>query len=648
MLALVLLFAGPVTAAAQPAGMPRLSTPSLYANSWALIIGINAYQKVSPRLNYAVADARAVAEALPSLGFPPQNIRLLLDADATKARIESVLYRDLVKMGPDDRLFVYFAGHGDTVAVRGGEEGYFLPVDADRDALPATALLMEDMKRIGRRVKARHVLFVMDACFSGFSVTRDVAPRSIDDAFLASALREPVVQVLTAGRRGERAIEEGGHGVFTRHFLQGIRGLADPEGRGIVTAAQLAAWIEPRVVRDSDGRMHPQYSRLDGEGQFVFAGASATRAAAQPPAARATRASDLGQLVLSSHTAGLEIFLSDQRIGQMQGGRLMLVENVLPGPQRLRASKAGYRDWVREVVVRPSERTEVEIDIEPLGPARAVRGEDGAEMALVPASTFVMGSSPAEAEQVRQECLRGGAQPGSCKEWSERASPRHRVSLESFYLDRFEVANALFERFVQATRYRTAAERDGWSWVYRRSASRWEWEKLAGADWRKPIGPGSAAPTSYPVVQVSWHDAEAYCRWAGKRLPTEAEWEKAARGTDARRYPWGTAWDPSRANGDMDIETTRPVGSYPGGVSPYDAYDMSGNVSEWVADRFAANYYSRSSEQSPRGPVSGERRVLRGGAWDDLPVYLTTTFRHDGPPHYRLNTIGFRCAKNAD
>jgi uncharacterized caspase-like protein len=251
-----------------PAAAPRPA--DLYAGSWALVIGINAYQKVTPRLNYAVADARAVAAALPALGFPRQNIRVLLDGEATKARLETVLYRDCARLGAQDRLLVFFAGHGETAPTKTGEEGYLLPVDADRDALPLTAIAMDEVRRIGNRVRAKHVLFVMDACFSGFALTRDVVPQSTTDEYLAAALREPVVQVLTSGRKGERSIEEGGHGLFTRRFLDGLRGLADPEGRGIITTAQLAAWIEPRVVRDSKGRMTPQYGKLDGEGQFVF------------------------------------------------------------------------------------------------------------------------------------------------------------------------------------------------------------------------------------------------------------------------------------------------------------------------------------------------------------------------------------------
>lgn len=290
-LALLLAFGVAVAATSATAQAPRTIKPEAkdaaadtgaYANSWALVVGINAYQKVTPRLNYAVADAKAVAEALPGLGFPRQNIRVLLNADATKAKIEHVLYREFAKMGAQDRLLVFFAGHGETARTKSGDEGYLLPVDADPTSLPLTAIPMDEVRRIGNRVSAKHVLFVMDACFSGFAITRDVVPAATTDEYLASALREPAVQVMTAGRKGERAIEEGEHGLFTRRFLDGLRGLADTEGRGVITAAQLAAWIEPRVVRDSKGKMTPQYGKLDGEGQFVFLMPGAQIAKIQP------------------------------------------------------------------------------------------------------------------------------------------------------------------------------------------------------------------------------------------------------------------------------------------------------------------------------------------------------------------------------
>ncbi len=296
-LALLFLSVAPGHSQTPPRPAPA-AVLGAYGSSWALVVGINRYERVRPRLNYAVRDARALADALPNLGFPREQIRVLLDGEATKARIEGALYREFTRSGPQDRLLVFLAGHGETLSVRGGEEGFFLPADADPEALPLTALAMEDLKRIGRRLPAKHILFLVDACFSGFAVARATGPEPVTDHYLATVLREPVVQIITAGRKGEQAIEEGGHGIFTRRLLEGLRGLVDVDGRGFITAQQLAAWLEPRVVRDSDGRMHPQYGKLDGEGQFVFplgASAAARPAAvvpgvSAPPAAVAPRA----------------------------------------------------------------------------------------------------------------------------------------------------------------------------------------------------------------------------------------------------------------------------------------------------------------------------------------------------------------------
>ena len=250
-------------------GSAQTVPSSAYRNSWALVIGINDYHRV-PRLNYAVPDAVAIKELLPALGFPARNTQVLLDREATKARIEWVLYNDFRHMGSEDRLLVYFAGHGETHPLRQGEEGYILPVDVDADALPATAIAMADLRKIGQRLKGKHFLFIMDACFSGFALSRSGPEKPSGDPYLQNALREPAVQVLTAGRKGEKVVELEGHGLFTRRLLDGLRGDADVESQGFVTAAQLFAWIQPRVARESRGSMNPQFSNLDGEGQFIF------------------------------------------------------------------------------------------------------------------------------------------------------------------------------------------------------------------------------------------------------------------------------------------------------------------------------------------------------------------------------------------
>jgi formylglycine-generating enzyme required for sulfatase activity len=268
-----------------------------------------------------------------------------------------------------------------------------------------------------------------------------------------------------------------------------------------------------------------------------------------------------------------------------------------------------------------------------------IKGDDGAEMLLVPAGEFGMGSTAAEVDRA---CKQGGGI--GCENQSKKELPRHRVDLDAFYLDRYEVTNALFERFVTATGHRTTAEREGFAYALRGP----QWNKVSGASWRAPSGPGSAAVPDHPVVQVSWDDASAYCRWAGKRLPTEAEWEKAARSTDGRMYPWGEQWDRGRANVSESPGQgkTAPVGSYPNGVSPYGVHDMAGNVWEWVADWYDANYYQRSPTRNPQGPASGSDRVLRGGGWFGTPFSLRAAFRFFNRPGDRRDWIGFRCAKD--
>jgi sulfatase modifying factor 1 len=222
-------------------------------------------------------------------------------------------------------------------------------------------------------------------------------------------------------------------------------------------------------------------------------------------------------------------------------------------------------------------------------------GKDGAEMVLVPAGAFWM----------------GGDRHG------DNEKPRHEVTLDAFYIDKYEVTNALYRTFMRATRGTTGRF---WAWVY-----------------------STSNDAKQPVVSVSWDDADAYCRWAGKRLPTEAEWEKAARGTDGREYPWGNQWEAGRAN--VSWLGLADVGSYPTGASPYGVHDMAGNVWEWVADRYAEDYYKGSPRRNPQGPDAGTSRVLRGGSWMSRASSARVAGRSLSKPDVQDPTTGFRCAR---
>jgi len=271
------------------------------------------------------------------------------------------------------------------------------------------------------------------------------------------------------------------------------------------------------------------------------------------------------------------------------------------------------------------------------------RGKDDSEMILIPGETFQMGSTREEVDQEIATCKQSGYPESFCKNGLEPELPRHRMTVKAVFLDRYGVTNELFERFVTATGYRTTAEEEGTRFAWREQNGKWQMLKTDGATWRSPSGPRTTALSAHPVVQVSWVDAKAYCRWAGKRLPTEAEWELAARGTGSLRYPWGEGWDPAKANGTMTVKATTPVGSYPGGASPFGVLDMAGNVWQWTASLYKPYPYEASDGREDLNAKGG--RVFRGGSWYSLPWVLRSAGRGGGDPAARSNGLGFRCAQ---
>ncbi|MEW6752449.1 MAG: formylglycine-generating enzyme family protein [Candidatus Latescibacterota bacterium] len=224
------------------------------------------------------------------------------------------------------------------------------------------------------------------------------------------------------------------------------------------------------------------------------------------------------------------------------------------------------------------------------------------QMVLIPAGSFEMGSGVSGRDD---------------------EAPAHRVSLKAYYIDRCEVTNMEYKDFIDSTGHR------------------------APIHWRNRTFP-QARQADHPVTNVSWHDAQAYATWACKRLPTEAEWERAARGSQGHDYPWGRNCTPEYANYGNPEGYTTPVDRYRQGCSSFGVWDLCGNAGEWVQDWYDPKYYVRSPEADPAGPPDGFQKVYRGGGYHGNRMDIRSSARHFAAPNSYQQFIGFRCAMSLE
>jgi formylglycine-generating enzyme required for sulfatase activity len=282
-------------------------------------------------------------------------------------------------------------------------------------------------------------------------------------------------------------------------------------------------------------------------------------------------------------------------------------------------------------------------------------------MVLVPAGEFIMGSDRVEADKQAGEF-------GLMKPWYLDEHPQHRVALPAFWLDQYEVTNAQYREFVTKANYWVPAEwkKNGYllTPAVLKFADLSMLRELAADTFKLDMDTATMDKEALiqaiaehqkdfdrlPMTGVTWFNAYDYCGWAGKRLPTEAEWEKAARGTDGREYPWGNNWDVKRMNAGNEGAWeygVAPVGSYREGVSPYGVYDLAGNVMEWVQDWY--DIYPNGNYKSDDYGV--KYKVARGGGWGGVGHYVLSQFyraayRLNLKPESAYSDIGFRCARN--
>jgi formylglycine-generating enzyme required for sulfatase activity len=309
-----------------------------------------------------------------------------------------------------------------------------------------------------------------------------------------------------------------------------------------------------------------------------------------------------GALFINSTPDGAAIILDGRNTSRVTPSKLT---DIAAGDHEVVLQLKGYADLRRAVKVTPAKVETVDEKLsETVFQKTAGNPSTVEDMVLVPAGSFSMGSNKLSGD----------------------AKPEHKIYLDAYYIDKYEVTNQQYKSFCDQTGH-----------AYPPDAG---FAGISDYFFKYP---------NYPVVRVSWDDAQAYAVWAGKRLPTEAEWERAAKGNEYNRlYPWGDNVNASHANiagtGDGYVYTA-PVGSFPDGISPVGCYDMAGNVWEWCSDRYSSTYYSSSPTRNPQGPFGGSNRVLRGGSWNSSSSYASRAYRGNFLPSYQVNNFGFRCAR---
>ena len=538
------------------------------AEKWALLVGINNYPNDISPLRYCVADVVAFRGALVNVaGFKRDKIFLM--TDKMEGQMEPTNINVVKRLGilakqvqPQDTFVFYFSGHG---IVNDGSS-FLLAVNSDtatQDTLEMSAVPLDRVSKILSSVKAQQLLTVIDACRNNSETGRSGEDNVLTDDFSkgfkirrsSSNRGQPSVSAtLYACNVGERAYEwaDKGHGVFSYYLLDGLNGEA-VNSQGEVTVTGLAEYTQSQVVKWAEefrGKKQTPWLSLQGGAKLVLAkGVDKVEATAPLKTISSIDAeAEMWAMVKDSDDPNdIEEFLA-----LFPGGKLVAVAKFKLKKLQPKVGKP----------ISPVKRTQIKPNKHDISEVTGSKDRSG--MVLIPAGP----STPV------------------------------------FYMDKYEVTNAQYGKFMRATAHRKPKD---WN----------------NTKYNQP---------NQPVVGVSWHDATAYAKWAGKRLPSEAEWEYAARGgLKGKEYPWGDQ-EPSssRANYSGNVGKPTPVGSYP--ANGYGLYDMAGNVWEWCQD-----WYSSDREY----------RVLRGGSWTRGTNSLRVASRTDCLPTDRNFTYGFRCVSGS-
>jgi formylglycine-generating enzyme required for sulfatase activity len=614
-----------------------------------LALLIASYQYQDPGLSQLVAppkDVAALAEVLqdPAIGGFDEVQPLINEPLSTVRRTIARFYHRKRK---NDLLLLYFSGHG---VLDDWGRLYLTVTDTELEFPGATAIPATDISDEMDKSRSRRKVLILDCCHSGaFERTKGVPGARVGTAgtFEGNGFGRFVLtasDVTQYALDGDQAIGEPEHSVFTHYLVQGLRtGEADIDGDGQVTLDEWYDYAYEQVVSQTP-KQTPGKWNYKRQGDLIIArtpeGISDNPNPVVKPAellpelrssiedlrpwVREGAVRELGQLLQSNEK---ELALAAQEA---------LKHLANDDSRSVSAAAAEALGRVTDLALAAVEVSNPSSEAKPrpsIPDVLAISSPIELELVRVPAGEFLMGSDP-----------------DTDKYADDNEQPQHTVFLPDYYVARTPVTNSQYAAFVQATGYQTIAEKEGWGWGWTGK----KWDEISGVNWRHPRGPDSdiSDKTDHPVVQVSWAGAVAFCRWLSQetgqtfRMPTEAEWEKAARGTDGWLYPWGNEWDKTRLNSREDgVGDTTPASRYsPQGDSPYGAADMAGNIWEWCATKEGKSYPYDTVEDEWSSDYLAEPgvRVLRGGSWDSLQDDARCACRIRDENLFRYSLVGFR------
>ena len=611
---------------------------------WGVFVGVSTYAHKDLNLTYAHKDAEKLYQFFVTQfqgKIPADQFNLLQNEQAQRGPILRAIKEVLRRAQREDVVVIFLAMHG--LLDASGEDLFFLTHDTDPNLPEDEGVSRHDLLRQVSKSKAGKIVLILDACHTGAfgSSSTVVKQRAVNAASINRLLKEmgqaeKGLAVFSSSSAAEFSLEGkrycGGHGAFTCGILTGLQGEADTNRNGLVELRELYDFTYRTVTKSTRGLQSPDIDGRYDNGlplAYTLGGPKALEDLAKEKSA-------------SSSSVSLERFRALQQ-------RLRKLE------QEMDASSSS--------VIRPPLSSSVPLPpLPPLGPLVApprepavvgkapalslpqrlpskITGKDGAPMVLVSEGEFWMGSTKEQLYSVIENCIKDYVSTRKdCENSYEDEMPRHKLVLDAFYIDKYEVTTTQYGQFMDATDYEGKPK----FWV-------------SGGFWGIGETVANKAYPNKPVIFVSRIDADAYCNWAEKRLPTEAEWEKAARGVDSRKFPWGDD-SPTGQHANFNTygfesemyEALSPVGLYTAGVSPYGAYDMAGNAAEWVSDSYQDDYYKEGSNRDLKGPdIYGIINVVRGRTWLGKADGIRATQRRFSDGRYRDYPFGFRCAKDA-